>query len=95
MRLVGAAVARIPEGKIPKVLFAWSNGTFRSGCNLTSTHMTLQQRLVQKARERRYLVLLVDEYLTSTMCPTCAAVAFIGEEYVRTLGRPTPLHRPL
>ena len=26
------------------------------------------------ARERGYLVLLVDEYLSYTMCPTCAAV---------------------
>ncbi|OAQ33755.1 hypothetical protein K457DRAFT_152617 [Linnemannia elongata AG-77] len=128
MRLVEAAVSRIPEGKNPTVLFAWGNGTFHSGYNLTSQHMTLQRRLAQKAREKGYLVLLVDEYLTSTMCPTCVAVgvstrmakpsmrvcaclkcqrwihrdvvgahniALVGEQYVRTLGRPAPLQRPL
>lgn len=48
MRLVEAAVSRIPVGKNPTVLFAWGNGTFRSGYNLTSQHMTLQRRLAQK-----------------------------------------------
>ena len=48
MRLVEEAISRIPEGKTPTVLFAWGNGSFRSGYNLTSQHMTLQRRLAQK-----------------------------------------------
>ncbi|KAF9574759.1 hypothetical protein EC968_005545 [Mortierella alpina] len=56
MRCVGAAVGRIAEGKTPKVLFAWGNRSFRSSCNLTSTHI-VATTISQKARERDYLVL--------------------------------------
>ncbi|KAG0316045.1 hypothetical protein BGZ97_007518 [Linnemannia gamsii] len=72
--LVEAAASRVLKGKTPIVLFMWGNGSFRSGYNLTSRHMTLHRRVTQKVRERGYLVLLVDECLTSTMCPICVAV---------------------
>jgi hypothetical protein len=52
IRLVEAAVSRIPKDKTPTVLFAWGNGSFRSGCNLASQHMTLQRRLAQKVIEQ-------------------------------------------
>ena len=74
-----------------------------------------------------YKIALVDEYLTSTMCPTCVSkgkksrlakpsmrtcayveckrwihrdgvgahnIALIGEQYLKSLGRPEPLARP-
>ncbi|KAF9324425.1 hypothetical protein BG006_000542 [Podila minutissima] len=42
MRLVEAAVSRIRKGKTPTILFAWGNGSFHSGYNLSLQHMTLQ-----------------------------------------------------
>lgn len=74
-----------------------------------------------------YKIALVDEYLTSTICPTCVSkgkksrlakpsmrtcacvecrrwihrdgvgahnIALIGEQYLKSLGRPEPLARP-
>ncbi|GJJ78229.1 hypothetical protein EMPS_10588 [Entomortierella parvispora] len=126
LRMVDEALEGIPV-KERKVFFALGNGTFRTGLNLTSLHTTFLRRLFQKSTALGYHAALVDEYLSSTMCPTCTAkdeqtrlakpsmrvcaciqcsrwihrdlvgahnIALIGEQYLKTMGRPQSLARP-
>ncbi|GJJ75446.1 hypothetical protein EMPS_07804 [Entomortierella parvispora] len=72
LRMVDEALEGIPV-KERKVFFALGNGTFRTGLNLTSLHTTFLRRLFQKSTALGYHAALVDEYLSSTMCPTCTA----------------------
>ncbi|KAK3846473.1 MAG: hypothetical protein J3R72DRAFT_486735 [Linnemannia gamsii] len=67
-----------------KVLFAIGNGTFKSGLNLTSVHTTFLRRLLQKSMALGYKAALVDEYLTSTVCPTC-----VSKDKQTRLAKPT------
>ncbi|KAG0284381.1 hypothetical protein BGZ96_011233 [Linnemannia gamsii] len=52
---------------------AVGNGTFRTGFNLASKHECFKTHFAKKARALGHVVVLVDEFLTSTMCPSCAA----------------------
>ncbi|KAF9082447.1 hypothetical protein BGX23_012457 [Mortierella sp. AD031] len=72
LRLVDEALEGIPV-KERRVLFADGNGTFKSGLNLTSVHTTFLRRLLQKSMALGYKAALVDEYLTSTVCPICVS----------------------
>lgn len=54
-----------------KTLFCYGNGAFRTGLNLASPHETFKALFAQKAVSKGHVVVLVDEMLTSTMCPTC------------------------
>ncbi|KAF9296200.1 hypothetical protein BGZ88_000493 [Linnemannia elongata] len=54
-------------------VIAIGNGKFRTGINMSSKHETLQSLFAKKARAQGHIVVFVDEYLTSTMCPACTA----------------------
>ncbi|KAF9910422.1 hypothetical protein EC991_006689 [Linnemannia zychae] len=72
LRLVDEALKNTPMAD-RRVLFALGNATFRTGFNLASVHTTFLRRLQQKSIALGYKVALEDEYLTSTMCPTCVS----------------------
>ncbi|KAF9150764.1 hypothetical protein BG015_007414 [Linnemannia schmuckeri] len=72
MRMVDEALEGIPV-KERKVLFAVGNGAFKLRLNLTSVHTTFLHRRLQKSMALGYKAALVDEYLTSTVCPTCVS----------------------
>ncbi|KAF9538668.1 hypothetical protein EC957_006373 [Mortierella hygrophila] len=54
-------------------LIAVGNGTFRTGLNLASKREYFKTYFAKKARASGYVVVLVDEYLTLSMCPSCGA----------------------
>ncbi|KAF9566196.1 hypothetical protein EC968_003849, partial [Mortierella alpina] len=56
----------------PKTLFAYSNGVFPHGHNVASKHETFKKRFAATAVSEGHMVVLVDEYYTSAMCPRCA-----------------------
>ncbi|KAF9975922.1 hypothetical protein BGZ75_000360, partial [Mortierella antarctica] len=51
-------------------LFAYGNGTFRTGINLTAKHESYKRQFAAVAEG--HVVVLVDEKYTSAMCPRCA-----------------------
>ncbi|KAF9150141.1 hypothetical protein BG015_008048 [Linnemannia schmuckeri] len=54
-------------------LIGIGNGKFRTGLNLASKHESFQTYFAKKARALGHVVVLVVEYLSSTMCPSYAA----------------------
>ncbi|KAG9071127.1 hypothetical protein KI688_008670 [Linnemannia hyalina] len=67
-----------------KTLFCYGNGSFRTGINLASPHESFKAVFAQKAVAAGHIVVLVDEYLTSSICPTC-----LESNEVSRLAKPT------
>ncbi|KAG0346432.1 hypothetical protein BG004_001746 [Podila humilis] len=54
-----------------KAMFFHGNGSFRTGLNWASSHESFKTVFAQRAKAAGHGVVLVDEYLTSAMCPIC------------------------
>ncbi|KAF9128763.1 hypothetical protein BGW39_004788 [Mortierella sp. 14UC] len=68
---VDLAIDAILRECTAKTLFCYGNGSFRTGINLASPHESFKAVFAQKAVAAGHIVVLVDEYLTSSICPTC------------------------
>ncbi|KAF9138641.1 hypothetical protein BGX30_008923 [Mortierella sp. GBA39] len=68
---VEVAIDAVLKECTSKTLFCYGNGSFRTGINLASPHESFKALFAQKAVAAGHIVVLVDEFLTSSMCPTC------------------------
>ncbi|GJJ75134.1 hypothetical protein EMPS_07492 [Entomortierella parvispora] len=68
---IDRAIDSILKQCTKKTLFCYGNGSFRTGINLASPHETFKAIFAQKATAAGHIVVLIDEYLTSSLCPSC------------------------
>ncbi|GJJ71752.1 hypothetical protein EMPS_04109 [Entomortierella parvispora] len=83
LKLVELACEGVPV-EARRVIFVLGNGKFKTGINLTSVHTTFLRRLFGKIQTMGYKAVIGDEYLSSTMCPTC-----IGKNVATRLAKPS------
>jgi len=71
-------------GPTKPILFVYGDANFRTYRKLPSKHSAFMRYFYQKARGLGYHVVRGDEYLTSTMCPTC-----VSRNHPARLAKPT------